>query len=116
MAMDTYEILNDQGDVINTIVADQAFVEEAYPGHYRLMPEPAPDFTEPNKQTAQELLTATDWAEIPSVVDPANNPHLLNQGDFLTYRNQVRQIAVNPPTNEITDWPIKPSEQWSASA
>ena len=38
-----YEILNDAGEVINTILADEAFVEKAYPGHYRLVgPEPAP--------------------------------------------------------------------------
>ena len=36
----TYEILDDKGNVINTIVADQQFVEENYPGHYRLVPDP----------------------------------------------------------------------------
>jgi len=30
-----YEILDDFGNVINTIVADQAFVEAKYPGRYR---------------------------------------------------------------------------------
>jgi len=38
-----YEILNNAGEVINTILADEAFVEKNYPGHYRLVgPEPAP--------------------------------------------------------------------------
>lgn len=38
-----YEILNDAGEVINTIIADEAFVEQNYPNHYRLVgPEPAP--------------------------------------------------------------------------
>lgn len=38
-----YEILNDAGEVINTIIADETFVEQNYPGHYRLVgPEPAP--------------------------------------------------------------------------
>jgi len=38
-----YEILNDAGEVINTIVADKVFVEENYPGHYREVgPEPTP--------------------------------------------------------------------------
>ena len=37
-----YEILNDAGEVINKILADEAFVKKAYPGHYRLVgPEPA---------------------------------------------------------------------------
>lgn len=36
-----YEILNDSGQVVNTIIADEAFVEAHYPGHYRLVgPEP----------------------------------------------------------------------------
>ncbi len=38
-----YEILNDAGEVINTIIADEAFVEKKHPGHYRLVgPEPTP--------------------------------------------------------------------------
>ena len=38
-----YEILNDAGEVINTIVSDETFVEKHYPGNYRLVgPEPAP--------------------------------------------------------------------------
>lgn len=38
-----YEILNDAGEVINTIIADESFVEKNYSGHYRLVgPEPAP--------------------------------------------------------------------------
>lgn len=32
-----YEILNDAGEVVNTIVADEAFVEANYPGHYVLV-------------------------------------------------------------------------------
>jgi hypothetical protein len=37
-----YEILNDSGQVVNTIIADEAFVEAHYPGHYRLVgPEPS---------------------------------------------------------------------------
>jgi hypothetical protein len=36
-----YEILSDSGQVVNTIIADEAFVEAHYPGHYRLVgPEP----------------------------------------------------------------------------
>ena len=38
-----YEILNDAGEVINTIVADESFVEKYHAGHYRLVgPEPEP--------------------------------------------------------------------------
>ena len=38
-----YEILNDDGEVINTIVAEEWFVEQNHQGHYRLVgPEPQP--------------------------------------------------------------------------
>jgi hypothetical protein len=38
-----YEILNDAGDVVNTIVASEEFVEQHHPGRYRLVgPEPVP--------------------------------------------------------------------------
>ena len=36
-----YEILDNSGSIINTIIADESFVEKHYPGHYRLVgPEP----------------------------------------------------------------------------
>ena len=67
-----------------------------------------------NKSQASSLLTATDWTAIPSVADPAqSNPYLTNQSDFLSYRSQVRAIAVNPPTTPINEWPIVPKEIWS---
>ena len=38
-----YQILDDLGNVINTIIAEQWFVDQYYPGHYRLVgPEPPP--------------------------------------------------------------------------
>lgn len=37
-----YEILNDVGDVVNTIIADLEFVEQHYPGAYREVVEPPP--------------------------------------------------------------------------
>lgn len=80
-------------------------------------PPPAPtpeEIQAQNKAKAQQLLSSTDWVEIPSVTDPANNPHLTNQADFLAYRSQVRAIAVNPPTTPVDPWPTLPSEQWSA--
>jgi hypothetical protein len=67
-----------------------------------------------NKAKAEELLSATDWVNQPDVINTANNPHLLNQDAFLTYRTTVRQIAVNPPSTEVTNWPTLPSEIWSS--
>lgn len=37
-----YEILDDSGNVINTIVADEIFVNQHHPNRYRLVPEPPP--------------------------------------------------------------------------
>ena len=37
-----FEILNDSGAVVNTIVADLEFVQSAYPGRYREVPQPPP--------------------------------------------------------------------------
>lgn len=74
---------------------------------------PPTDWTQANKQRASELLSATDWVNQPDVIDPARSPHLLNQADFLSYRETLRQIAVNPPSTEVTNWPTLPTEQWS---
>lgn len=64
------------------------------------------------KAQASQLLTATDWTSIPSVADPAqSNPFLANQNAFFEYRNQVRAIAVNPPTY-VAVWPVEPDEVW----
>lgn len=64
------------------------------------------------KKQASKLLYETDWTTIPDVANPENNPYLMNQADFIAYRNQVRQLAVNPVTNPV--WPTKPTEQWSS--
>jgi hypothetical protein len=55
-----YEILDGDGSVVNTIIADVEFVEAHFPGQYRLVedeslpaPEPAPP---PPPPTKEELL------------------------------------------------------------
>jgi hypothetical protein len=63
-----------------------------------------------NKAQAASLLTATDWTTIPDVSDPANNPHLTNYAEFLSYRLALRAIAVNPPV--VAVFPPKPDEVW----
>ncbi len=43
-----YNILDDQGNVINTTLASEDFVEANYPGHYALVgPEPTPSEPDP---------------------------------------------------------------------
>jgi hypothetical protein len=77
--------------------------------NYPLPPEPTS--AEENKAKASALLANTDWTTIADVADPANSPYLANQAEFISYRNLVRQIAVNPIDGDI-DFPIKPSCLW----
>lgn len=67
---------------------------------------------EQNKAWASTLLQQTDWTCTVDINNPAySNPYLGNQDAFLSYRSQVRQIAVNPPT-VVDVWPTKPEEVW----
>ena len=78
--------------------------------------EPNPPYiptAEENKQTAIRLLSATDWATIPDVADPAiSNPYLTNQQAYFDYRNIVRGYTINPVAGDI-NWPIQPEPTWS---
>lgn len=80
-------------------------------------PYPAPSTPEQiqtqNKQQAESLLQQTDWTATVDINNPQySNPYLGNQDAFLAYRSQVRQIAVNPPTTLVEDWPVIPQEVW----
>jgi hypothetical protein len=72
-----------------------------------------PPTAEQNKQTAISKLYSTDWATISDVSDPAkSNPYLSNAQDFITYRNIVRQYAINPVAGDI-NWPAVPQAVWA---
>jgi len=73
------------------------------------MPEPTANM---NQQQAVSRLTATDWVNQPDVFDPANTPHLTNRDAFLSYRSQVRVVAVNPTDGNLS-WPTEPTAVWS---
>lgn len=74
---------------------------------------PQPPTAKQNKTTAVNKLQATDWTTIPDVGDPTkSNPYLSNVQDFVTYRNAVRQYAINPVAGNI-NWPILPQEVWT---
>ena len=61
---------------------------------------------------AQSLLSATDWTTIPSVADPAqSNPYLTNQAEFIAWRSQIRQLAVNPVVDPV--FPPQPTPIWA---
>jgi len=76
-------------------------------------PPYVPPTTEQNKNTAVNLLNATDWTTIPDVGDRTkSNPYLSNVQDFVVYRNAVRQYAINPVAGDI-NWPTQPQEVWT---
>lgn len=62
------------------------------------------------KKEAKRLLADTDWSEIPSVANPANTPHLVNQADFIAYRIALRLLAVNPVVSPF--FPPVPVAKW----
>jgi len=65
------------------------------------------------QQKASQLLYQTDWTTIADVSDPAkSNPYLTNAAEFNTYRNTVRQYAINPVADPT--WPSQPTAQWSS--
>jgi hypothetical protein len=57
-----YEILNDTGDVVKTIVAELDFVEALYPGQFREVAEPQ-DPTEYQRQRSAEYPPITDYID-----------------------------------------------------
>ena len=74
---------------------------------------PQPPTAAQNKTTAVGKLQATDWTTIPDVSDPTkSNPYLSNVQDFVTYRNAVRQYAINSVAGDI-NWPALPQEVWT---
>jgi hypothetical protein len=90
------------------VAGDYGVVAEYVP------PPPYVPTAEDNKNTAVNLLTQTDWTTIPDVADPAlSNPYLTNQAEFITFRNQVRAIAINPVAGNI-DFPATPTAIWSS--
>jgi len=65
------------------------------------------------KATAQYILQGTDWTSIADVGDSTKaNPYLVNQAEFIAYRSEIRNYAVNPVDNPV--WPTAPTEQWSS--
>lgn len=66
-----------------------------------------------NAEQANAILAATDWTSIPAVGDPErSNPYLTNQSEWLYYRSNIRDIALNPPEGNVY-WGTQPQELWS---
>jgi hypothetical protein len=92
--------------------------DECVAGDYGVVAEyvPPPPYVptaEDNKATAVSLLQQTDWTTIADVGNPQmSNPYLSNQAEFISYRNSIRQIALNPVAGNL-NWATQPTEQWS---
>ena len=68
-----------------------------------------------NANYGKQLLQDTDWTASASIADPLeSNPYLANRQQFLEYRNQVRQIVLNPPVATPV-WPTLPAEDWQSA-
>ena len=126
--MNTYCII-ENNLVVNVVTADDDFAQSqgwilcpegvgigwGYDGITFTPPaNPTPEeIQQQNKQQATQLLQQTDWTCTVDINNPQySNPYLTNQNEFLTYRSQVRAIAVNPPTT-LAVFPDAPTEVWS---
>lgn len=103
------EVITSLPDWVNGCVSawDQA--------DYNLKNPPLPtveELLEACKFKAKQLLDATDWVELPSVTDTTQSKYLLNQAEFLIFRAQVRELAINPVTNP--SFPPTPDSIWSS--
>lgn len=67
---------------------------------------------EANENQAKLLLQDSDWADLASVRNASLTPHLVNAGDFDTYRLALRTIAIDPPV-AVSEWPSRPTAVWS---
>jgi hypothetical protein len=88
-----YEILNDSGQVVNTIIADEAFVEAHYPGHYRLVgPEPV---TTPRIVTKLALRYRLTDAEYVGILTAAKTD--VSVAAWVETFNIVNQVNLDDP-------------------
>lgn len=76
-----------------------------------VLTDPLPPAPAQNQLIAAGLLYDTDWTTIPDVANPDNSPYLGNQAAFISYRNEIRKIAVNPPAGDIV-WATQPIPEW----
>jgi hypothetical protein len=102
-----YEILNDAGEVVNTIVADQAFVDEHYPGKYRDV-QAVQEFWDAMdaasvRSKRNKLLADCDWIVIKSLELNQNIP-----GSWDVYRQALRDIPQQAGFPHNVTWPTQP--------
>lgn len=97
-------------DCSNQIVRDEYWYDPA-DETIKAIP-PRITTAEENKSRAMAVLARTDWVNQPDITNVDIDPHLLNYEEFVTFRSQIRAIAVNPVDGDLT-WPTKPTPRWS---
>lgn len=121
-----YDILDDSGAVINTIIADESFVETNYPGHYRLVgPEPPPyygtviskiafRFRFTDEEYVGILTAAKTNIEVASWVETFNMATTIDLANPRTATGLEKLVVANlltqPRANQILTDPVQPGE------
>lgn len=122
-----YEILDDAGNVINRIIADEAFVEANHPGHYRLVgPEPMPyvapiitkvafRFRFTDAEYVNILTAAKTDVEVAAWVETFNMVTQINLDDQRTKDGVANLVGKNlltqPRADEILTAPVQAGER-----
>lgn len=90
-----FEILNDSGAVVNTIVADLEFVQANYPGRYREVPQPPPVDSRPPVVTRIAFASRLTDAEYVAIIGAAKSDVAVEA--WLAKFNMVSQINLADP-------------------
>lgn len=101
-----YEILDDDGNVVNTIIAESWFVEQAYPGKHRLKAlydESVEQISFKVRNERNLLLSSSDW-----VTSRSFETGLPIPTEWTTYRQALRDITLQPEFPFNIQWPVKP--------
>ena len=108
VAVQSFEVAN---PLYWVACADDVTTEWTYVDGVFIPPQPYVPTASDNKATASGLLSATDWTTIADVANPINSPYLANQAEFISYRNEIRKVAVYPTAGDLV-WPVVPVEVW----
>lgn len=98
-----YEILNDNNEVINTIIADLDFVQSVYPEKFREVADPLPDVIEIwniTKLAFKNRFPASKWIAARSASN--SSPELYDffeSFDLATYINLKDQKTIHAVTS-----------------
>ena len=103
----------DGNSFINPVKNTEPTLKEIHEQKLRQKQEREEQFQLENKKRAIFLLFETDWSELPSVIDTSKKRYLINQKDFIEYRDNIREIMIDPPKEIIDNCPTVPKAQWS---